>query len=98
MKTLNQAQSQLEGDIPKFCKKAHKLFTEHGWTWHGSVPTVEDIEATAYNLSFKAMREIGKINSNQCSCISTGRLQCRYANYGRGWVAVLELVSVHTSM
>jgi hypothetical protein len=98
--TPNRAWAKLTKDLPDFCAKAHKLFVANGWTWARdsapAVPTVEAIESVAYDLSHRALTEAEKDGSH--SCCSTGRLQCRFARYNRGWIATLELVPVYTIM
>lgn len=99
MKTPNAAWASLLDRIKDFSSKAQPMFEANNWTWGTldegmRVPSQQNLEATLYSLAWEALREAEK-DGKQCSCVSTGRLQCRFVNYPhRGWIGVFELVPI----
>ena len=88
---LSSVWTNLGCSIRDFSIKAERLFKANNWTW-GSLgnPTAMDIECTLERLSWEAYKEAEKDGNH--SCCSTGRLQVRFAKYGRGWTAAIELI------
>ena len=75
--------------IDEFARKVAPLFIRNEWTWSGGVkdakgPTIPgftDIAVQTGVLMDALRRELRNDPSMTHACVSSGRIQCRYASY-----------------
>jgi hypothetical protein len=90
--------AKLEG----WSKRAHRVFEASDWKWQQEdgyrVPTQQEIWDCAWNLLWSALLQVEPSedlpSGRTHSCVSSGRLQARFAQYGDGaapkhWVCTL---------